>query len=459
MLRFERVRVLVPNDLRPVVNLANIAREAGEHGESRRLYGALLERLPDHPVIRRNALVSLEYDPEVPDTERIAQARAWGNWAIGKAGGMWMRPLFRPLAGRPLRVAYVSSDFCQHTVGLFVKDVLKTHDPARVMVFAYSAGQVKDWATEAIRGACRFCDVAALDDAALAALIRKDEIDVLVDLSGHTAGSRLTVFAHRPAPVMVSWLGYFATTGMTVMDAVLLDEWHAPNGTEAQFVESVIRLPGGRFCYTPAPFAPAEVAPPPCAANGYVTFGCFNNTAKLNAGVYEAWAQILAAVPHSRLVLKWRTLQDAGLCRSVRDAFGKLGIDSERIELRGASFHVDVLKEYADIDIALDPFPFSGGLTSCEALWMGVPVVTWPQSRVVSRQTFAFLSAIGLPELVAKDADDYVLIAKRLAADRNRLAALRDGMRTRMQSSPLMDVAGFTRGLEDTLLALYNSVE
>jgi len=180
---FERVRVLVPNDLRPVVNLANVAREAGEHGESRRLYGALLERLPDHPVIRRNALVSLEYDPEVPDTERIAQARAWGNWAIGKAGGMWMRPLFRPLAGRPLRVAYVSSDFCQHTVGLFVKDVLKTHDPARVTVFAYSAGQVKEWVTEAIRGACRFRDAAALDDAALAALIRQDEIDVLVDLS------------------------------------------------------------------------------------------------------------------------------------------------------------------------------------------------------------------------------------------------------------------------------------
>ena len=455
---FGRVCTVAPNDLRPLANLANLAREAGEHAESRRLYGALLERLPDHLVIRRNALVSLEYDPEVPDAERVAHARAWGNWAIGKTGGMRTRPALRSLADRPLRVAYVSSDFCQHTVGLLVKDVLVAHDPERVKTFAYSAGQVSDWVTAAIRIACRFREVAALDDVALAEQIRQDKIDVLVDLSGHTGGSRLTVFAHRPAPVQVSWLGYFATTGLSVMDAVLLDDWHAPNGSEAQFVESVIRLPGGRFCYTPVPFAPAEVVPPPCVANGYVTFGCFNNTAKLNAGVYKAWAEILAAVPHSRLVLKWRTLQDAGLCQSVREAFGKLGINPERIELRGASFHVDVLKEYADIDIALDPFPFSGGLTSCEALWMGVPVVTWPQSRVVSRQTFAFLSAIGLPKLAAWSRDDYVRIATTLAGDIECLQALRNGLRQRMQTSPLCDVAAFTRALEDTLLALVQKI-
>ena len=164
-------------------------------------------------------------------------------------------------------------------------------------------------------------------------------------------------------------------------------------------------------------------------------------------------------MPHSRLVLKWRTLQDAGLCQSVRDAFGKLGITPERIELRGASFHVDVLKEYADIDIALDPFPFSGGLTSCEALWMGVPVVTWPQNRVVSRQTFAFLSAIGLPKLAGQSRDDYVRIAVDLAGNVERLHALRNGLRQRMQTSLLCDVAAFTRALEDALLALAQKIE
>jgi predicted O-linked N-acetylglucosamine transferase (SPINDLY family) len=255
--------------------------------------------------------------------------------------------------------------------------------------------------------------------------------------------------------VQVSWLGYFATTGLSCMDAVLLDDWHAPQGAEAQFVEAIVRLPGGRFCYTPVPFAPAKVAPPPCIATGYVTFGSFNNTAKLNPGVFEVWSRVLAAVSDSRLVIKWRTFQDETLCQSVREAFAQRGITPERIELRGASFHADVLKEYADIDIALDPFPFTGGLTSCEALWMGVPVVTWPQSRVVSRQTFAFLSAIGLPELAAQDAEGYVRIAVELAADSGRLAALRNEMRTRMQASPLMDVPGFTRQLEQCLIELY----
>lgn len=455
---FERVRVLVPNDLRPIVNLANLARDVGDHAQSQRFYAELLELLPNHPVIRRNALVSLEYDPDASAAQRLTQARAWGAWAIAQAGGWRPRPSLTSLAGRPLRIGYVSADLCQHTVGLFVKDVLKAHDPAQVAVFAYSAGQVKDWVTDAIRASCTLRDISALDDAALAALIRQDAIDVLVDLSGHTGGSRLTVFAQRPAPVQVSWLGYFATTGLAVMDAVLLDDWHAPPGTQAQFVEPIVRLPGGRFCYTPVPFAPQQVALAPCVANGYVTFGCFNNTAKFNSGVFDVWAKVLAMAPDSRLILKWRTLADQPLCDSIRNAFASRGIDPQRLELRPATFHADVLKEYADIDIALDPFPFTGGLTSCEALWMGVPVITWPQSQVVSRQTFAFLSAIGLPELVATDADDYVRIAASLAADWDRLATLRSGMRPRMLASPLMDVAGFTRQLETTLHRLYAEI-
>lgn len=456
---FERVCGITPNDPRSAVNLANHARERGEHAESRRLYNALLEQLPDEPVIRRNALVSLEYDPQVSDAERLDKAKVWGDWALAKAGGLRPRPSIRSLEGRPLRMGYVSADFCQHTVGLFVKDVLAAHNSAQVTVFAYSAGQVNDWVTAAIRDACNFRDVSALDDHALAQQIRQDQIDVLVDLSGHTAGSRLTVFAHRPAPVQISWLGYFATTGLPVMDAVLLDEWHAPQGTEAQFVEPIIRLHGGRFCYTPIPFAPAEVAPPPSMAKGVITFGSFNNTAKLNVGVFEAWAQILRAVPNARLVLKWRTFQDPALCQSVQKAFAQRGIAPERIELRGASFHADVLKEYAAIDIALDPFPFTGGLTSCEALWMGVPVITWPQSRVVSRQSFAFLSAIGLPELSAQDAEDYVRIAVELAGNQNRLGALRSEMRARMRSSALMDVTGFTRQLEQCMIGLYRHID
>ena len=454
----ERARLLAPNDLRPVVNLANLFRDAGNHAEAQRFYAALQAAQPNNPVIRRNLLVTQEYDPFITDSERLLHARAWGDWAITQAGGWCARPILSSLTGRSLRLGYVSADFCQHTVGLFVKDVLKAHDPVRVTVFVYSAGTVVDWVTDEIRAVCTFRDVAALDDATLACLIQQDKIDVLVDLSGHTAGSRLTAFAKRPAPVQVSWLGYFATTGLPHIDAVLLDEWHAPPGTEAQFSEPIVRLPSGRFCYQPVPWSPAEVASLPSSRAGHITFGCFNNTAKLNAGVFDVWAKVLIAVPDSQLVLKWRTLVDEPLCDSIRSAFVQRGIDPARISLRPASFHVDVLKEYADIDIALDPFPFTGGLTSCEALWMGIPVVTWPQSRVVSRQTFALLSAIGLPEFAANDAEDYVRIAVTLAADRVRLAALRSGLRSRMQSSPLMDVAGFTRQLENTLYQLYADI-
>ena len=454
---YEKAQTLAPTDLRAQVNLANLARDAGDHEAARRLYTELLRQLPDHPVIRRNALTSLEYDPEVPDAERLVQVQAWGAWAIARAGGVRPRPALQLLMNRPLRLGYVSADLCQHTVGLFVKDVLKAHDPARVQVFAYSAGPVTDWVTNEIRAACAFRDVTGLDDAALAAQIRADGIDVLVDLSGHTGGSRLTVFAQRPAPVLVSWLGYFATTGLEYLDAVLLDKWHAPPGTEAQFAEPIIRLPQ-RLCYTPVPFAPA-VSPAPTFTKGHIIFGSFNNTAKYNPTVFDLWARILGEVPNSRLILKWRTFNDEAFRQQVTDAFVTRGIAAERIELRGPSFHADLLKEFADLDIALDPFPFTGGLTSCEALWMGVPVVTCPQSRVVSRQTHAFLHQIGLPELSARDADDYVCIAVELANDRARLAELRATLRERMRASALMDVAGFTRQLEDTLIDLYRRVE
>lgn len=455
---FKAATALAPDDLRAYANLANLERDAGDHVQSRKLYEMLLAQYPNHPVIRRNAVVSLEYDPAVTDAQRLAQATAWGTWAYGQAVFTKPRPALLQLEGRPLRVGYVSADFCQHTVGIFVKNVLMTHEPSRVMAFAYSAGHVSDWITAAIRATCQFRDVAALSDAALAALIRKDRIDLLVDLSGHTAGSRLAVFALRPAPVQVSWLGYFATTGLSCMDAVMLDKWHAPPGTEAQFVERVVRLPAGRFCYQPLPWTPDDVALPPCLRRGVVTFGCFNNTAKLNTGVLDAWAKILAAVPASRLVLKWRTFADESLRASVQREFAARGVETARLELRGESFHVDMLGEYSGIDIALDPFPFTGGLTSCEALWMGVPVVTWPQSRVVSRQTLAILSAIGLPELAATSAGDYVRIAVELAADPKRLAILRTGMRARMRASPLMDIPGFTRQLEQALIDIYQNI-
>jgi protein O-GlcNAc transferase len=434
-----------------LIQQAQQAYDYADHARARACYARLLQRYPDHPVIRRNALLSLEYDPKATPAERLAAARDWGQWVT--QGIDIPRPAARPLLNRPLRVGYVSADICQHTVGWLIKEVLMAHNPDRVLPFVYSAGHHEDWVTRKIARATQFRDVQAMDDVALAEQIRADQIDVLVDLSGHTAGSRLSAFALRPAPAQVSWLGYFATTGLSSIDAVLLDAWHHTPDIVASFCEDLFDLPS-RFCFQPAPFAP-EVTPPPVLERGYITFGSFNNTAKLNQAVLNLWARVLAACPASRLVLKWRTLNDPVLRDKMIQTFQAAGISPERLKFRGASFHADVLKEYADIDIALDPFPFCGGLTTCEALWMGVPVITHPQDRAVSRQSSSILNLINHPEWIAQNPEDYVSIAQKLAQNPAQLAAIRRQLRPNMQASALMNVTRFVDQLESTLTAAY----
>ena len=454
---YDEVLKAEPNSLSAWAGLARVATDTGEHGPASQIYQRLVDQWPDSEVLRRNALVAQQYNPQASDSDRYQQAIEWGQWAVGRVGGHRPRPKVRKLVNGIPRVGVVSADLCQHTVGLFVKDILRTLGQ-RWPVVAYHARSHEDWVSKLIRSKCQWRNVSGIDDVALAKQIRGDEIDILIDLSGHTAGSRLTAFALRPAPVMVSWLGYFATTGLPYMDAVLLDQWHVTPETSQQFVEPIELLPSGRFYYGNVSWAPKEVSHPPVEHKCYITFGCFNNTAKLNADILDVWSRILAAVPTSRLVSKWRTFNDETFGESIREAFAARGIDPSRIELRGAGFHADVLREYADIDIALDPFPFTGGLTSCEALWMGVPVVTWPHGSVVSRQTMAFVTVMGLESLVAVDADDYVRIATKLASDTQALKSMRACMRARMQSSRLMDLPRAVEGLQETLLSVHARV-
>lgn len=440
-------------DANTLIQQAQMAYDHADHATARNCYAALCQQYPDNPVVRRNLLVSLEYDAAATPQQRLAKALEWGHWITD--GKIIERPTLQPAINRPLRVGYVSADICQHTVGLLIKDVITRHNPDRVRPFVYSAGTVEDWITRKIARDTQFRNVNPLDDSALADLIRQDQIDVLVDLSGHTAGSRLGVFARRPAPVQVSWLGYFATTGLNSIDAVLLDRWHHTPEIETSFCERIIDLPS-RFCYQPAPFAP-ELAPLPALERGYITFGSFNNTAKLNPEVLQLWAEILNRCPDSKLILKWRTLQNPELQQKIRGHFAEAGIDPDRIELRGQSFHADLLMEYADIDIALDPFPFCGGLTTCEALWMGVPVVTLPQDRAVSRQSTSILNLIKHPEWVAANPQDYIRIAQSLANHPESLAAIRQQLRSDMQASPLMNVAQFVDQLEKTFIEAHRS--
>ena len=461
--------------LKPVAeyynNLANALTELGRHDEALLHYERAMICNPDYAEARSNLLCHGQYLPTASaDILRETAEKVYGRWANQRIG-VRQRPELRPLrtasdtTDRPLRLGYVSGDFCCHPVGLFIKDVLAAHDPTSVLPFVYSNGSIIDNVTREMQtnllrqhgSMTGWLDVRYLDDSNLAERIRADQIDILVDLAGHTGKNRLSVFALRPAPVQLSWLGYYATTGLSAIDAVILDPWHAPPGTEAEFTERIVRMPHNRFCYTPVSFAPA-VAPSPVFKNGFITFGSFNNSAKLNEEVLGVWAQIIQTVPESRLILKWRTFADVLYRERISAFFAAQGISTERVELRPISAHPKMLEEYADIDIALDPFPFSGGHTSCEALWMGVPVITWSKKRVVSRQTFSFLANIGLTELAASSVEEYIDIATTLAANYTRLKELRLTLRRRMATSPLCNVQGFTRHLEEIYTSIFRSI-
>ena len=463
---YESVLQRHPDEARVINNLASLYQDAGRSEAALAILQRAVALQPGLPQPRSNYLMGLQYHPDATPEYLLNEARQWGEWATERAVRMLGRIPQRRLRIRssqaPLRVAYVSADLCMHPVGLFLAAVVAAHDPVRIRPILYSNGSPRDGITAQLVQAVQnkgggFREVKELDDLTLARQIEVDEVDVLVDLSGHTGKSRLAAFALRPVPVQISWLGYFATTGLPAIDFVLLDPHHAPAGTEAQFSERLIRLPHNRFCYTPVSFAP-EVSPPPCLKNRYVTFGSFNNTAKLNEAVLQTWAEILAAVPGSRLILKWRTLTDAAYRRYLLDFFTARGIVAERVELRPMSVHRELLEQYADIDLMLDPFPFSGGHTSCESLWMGVPVLTLPEARVVSRQTWSFLANIGLTELAASDRADYVRKAVVLASDTGRLGALREELRARMRTASLCDLAGFIHHLEQAFQQAWDTI-
>jgi protein O-GlcNAc transferase len=350
---------------------------------------------------------------------------------------------------RKLRIGYVSGDFINHPVGMLLSDVLQRHDKTQFSIHCFSmAIRPEDVLPELRTGTDEWEDVFLLDDAELVELIRKAEVDILVDLSGHTAFHRLPVFGRKPAPVQVEWIGYFHSTGMKSMDYFITDPHTSPKGSGQLFSETPVFLPHTRFCYGPPAYAP-DVAELPFTRQGWVTFGSFNRLAKVTDEVVTAWCSVLHAVPQSRMVVKAGALAEAQVVKRFLARFESQGISAERIDLREGTAHGDMLSEYGDIDIALDTFPFNGGATTLEALWMGVPVVTIAGDTVVSRQTVSALANLGLAdELAFANVDTYVVGAIALAANPVRLAELRKQIRPRMEASPLRQSEKFTRDLE-----------
>jgi predicted O-linked N-acetylglucosamine transferase (SPINDLY family) len=358
---------------------------------------------------------------------------------------------------RVLRVGLVSGDLCYHPVGFFAEGVVSAlaSRADRLALFAYPTCIRTDEISERIKANCRgWHPVAGLSDEYMANRIRADGIDILIDLSGHTAYNRLPVFAWKPAPVQVSWLGYFATTGVAAIDYFVADPWTLPVSEEINFTEKVWRLPETRLCFTP-PDAAVVVSPLPALVNGYVTFGCFNNLSKMNDKVVALWARVMDAVPGSRLFLKARQLTEASVRKSIAERFAAHGIDEGRLILEDYVPRENYLAAYQRVDLALDPFPYTGGTTTAEALWMAVPVLTLAGERFISRQGVGLLMNAGLPDWIASDPDDYVARALAHASDLPRLAALRGNLRAQVLASPVYDAARFAKHFEAALRGMW----
>jgi predicted O-linked N-acetylglucosamine transferase (SPINDLY family) len=484
---FRRALTLTPNDVTALLGLGD-ALHAGRHlDEAITHYQRVLAVQPDRPDLYDRLAValwrlkrsteavdafrqSLALNPDQPalhsslifaldtiagrESEARAERRRW-NERFGQA---WRsHPTCHqnnPDPERPLRVGYVSADFYQHSAATIFQPIIRAHDHARVQVFCYSGTQQRDAVNAEARAlADVWHDVVDLSDDALEALIRADQIDILVDLSGHSAGNRLPVFARKPAPVQVTAWGYATGTGLDTMDYFLADPVFVAADLRTSIVEEVVDLPCV-ITYQPPGDIPS-VAPAPVLTRKQISFGAFNRLVKASPAAVEAWARVLVAVPSSRLVIKTpKTDLDADRAR-LRDTLIVLGVAAERIEILGSTPQREHLEAHAAIDILLDPFPHTGGITTADALLMGVPVVTLLGEQQAGRVSASLLSALGLHDLIASNADEYVEIAVRLAGDVDRLIRERATLRQRLLASPVGNAGLYTRAVEDVYQELW----
>ncbi|CAO3363187.1 O-linked N-acetylglucosamine transferase, SPINDLY family protein [Azospirillum melinis] len=438
-------------------NLGETLKEMGRIEEAVAVFQKGLEAHPAHALMHSNLLLALHYTPAVPPETIFRAHMAWAQRHADPLLPAGRRHANPRDPDRRLRIGYVSPDFCAHSVAFFAEPLIREHDRGHFEVFCYPASARSDVVTERLKGLSDgWRSLVGVDDARAAALIEQDGIDILVDLTGHTANNRLTLFARKPAPVQATWLGYPDTTGMRAIDWRFSDAIAEPPGEADRLsAERIVRLPQGFHSYRP----PLDVAPPaepPFRANGHVTFGSFNNTSKVTGEVVRVWSEILKRVPGSRLIVKSAQMGDEETRRRYLNTFVQCGIDAGRIELLARIDAADGhLRAYDRIDIGLDPFPYNGTTTTCEALWMGVPVVTVAGANHVARVGASLLTHCGLTELVASDMEGYIATAVALAGDPDRLDGLRRTMRGRLNAAPLTDYKGFARGVEAAYRAMW----
>ncbi len=454
---FRQALALQPQSTGAHSNLGVVLMEQGRMPEAEahlRRALALDATLAD---VRSNLLFVLNHLGDRSPAETLLEARAYGRQvaaATPRRVDAWH------CAPRPerLRVGLVSGDLREHPVGHFLEALLAPLAAGRIELIAYPTHHRHDALSARIRPHfAAWTPLTGLNDAQAAQRIQADGVHVLIDLAGHTAHNRLPLFAFKPAPVQASWLGYFATTGVAEMDWLIADHTGVPAGGEAHFSERVWRLPHTRLSFTPPRGAP-DVAPLPALARGHVTFGCFQSLAKVGDAVLATWAAILAALPGARLRLQCKQLGDEAVVRALRDRLGALGIPPERLDLHRQMPREAYLAAHAEVDLLLDTFPYPGGTTTCEALWMGVPTLTLAGDRLLARQGASLLHAAGLPGWVAQDRGDYVARAIALASDLDGLVRLRAGLREQVRRSPLFDAESFARDLEAALWGMWSAL-
>lgn len=459
---YEKALAIQPECLEARFNLGSLDQDAGNYRQAIEVYRQVLRQAPGILQGWHNLVACLASDPKTPRGE--IRASLDGFESIFPRGQRRQRHVDSDfITDRRLRIGYVSADFRAHPVGYLALPLIEGHCRTQFEVSCYFSHRIEDgWTARFRKSADRWVNVAQLDDAALAQRISADSIDILIDLAGHSEGNRLLAFARHPAPVQVSWMGYVTTTGLSAMDWRLTHADADPSGAETDYTERLWRLPTSLWCYRPLPGMP-NVQPPPVLTKGHVTFGALNRYGKNSQPALRAWAEILRRVPDSRLLINAPHGEPQ---RRLVQIFGEKGIDLARIDCFAHSDHQRFWQLHHEVDIALDPFPFNGGMTTCETLWMGVPVVSCTGgdvnlegftyvSRFASRMGMAMLRAIGRIEWVTDTIPGYIDCAVRMASRPAQLARWREAQRRQMAQSRLMDERAFVSDVEMAYRAIW----
>ncbi|RDU98386.1 tetratricopeptide repeat protein [Trinickia dinghuensis] len=454
---YEQAQRFLPQEPQVALNLGIVLRETGEHDAAISAFRRAIALRPAWGEAWSNLLFTLSFAQHVAPGEYLTEALAFGRVAdqLARPFTNW---LVNRMPGAPLRIGFVSGDFRTHPVGFFLESVLAHLDPARVQLVAYSTRPYEDALTQRLKP--RFAvwrSLVGVTDEAAATTIRNDGVHILFDMSGHTDANRLPVFAWKPAPVQVSWIGYFASTGLPAIDYVLGDEWVLPPEEAEHFIERPWRLPHGYLCFTPPEPDVATDAAALADTTRALTFGCFSDLVKVNDRVVAVWSRILHAVPGARLFLKAQQLADEAQRATTAARFAAHGIAPDRLLMEGPSPREEYLAAYHRVDISLSPFPYPGGTTTAESLWMGAPVLCRHGDRFLGHLCESVVQSVDLGDWIAADDDDYVAKAVAFASDRPALAALRSGLRSRVSNSSLCNPGRFARTLETQFDAMWRA--